>query len=274
MCADKYTKTTFSKGDRDLGLDQRITRRDFLNATLLGAGTALLSQPPQASGQSSRADWTGYGGVGDYAASNGNTWEVVEAAHGVRDGRYDNALGRAINTGETYDMVVVGGGFSGLGSAFYFMKNGGPKHTCLILDNHRVFGGEAKRNEFIVRGQRLIGPQGSNDFGVPQEPGFSYELYSDLKLPREFDYQEWKGSKKLDFARDNYLFQLWYDHFDNFGVFYDSPEVESPRWVVNPWMNELKGTPYPEKLRMDFLRWRSDTRRYYEGQAFLSGSTR
>jgi hypothetical protein len=31
-------------------------------------------------------------------------------------------------------------------------------------------GGEAKQNEFDVEGIRLLGPQGSNDFGLPGQP--------------------------------------------------------------------------------------------------------
>ena len=255
----------FSRDDRDLGLDQSITRRDFLNSALLGAGAALLAPAPDTAAHASPHPWTGYGGVGDYAASNGNTWEVTEVAHRVRDGRYDQAPEQAADTGETYDLVVVGGGFSGLGAAYHCHKHGGAHRTCLVLDNHRVFGGEAKRNEFLVRGQRLVGPQGSNDFGVPAPTSPNYALYRELGLPTEFQYQAWKGEKKLEFAKDNYLFQLWYDHFDGFGIFYDGPGVGSPRWAANPWAKGLKEAPYPEQLRQDFLRWRSDTRRYYDG---------
>jgi spermidine dehydrogenase len=260
-----HLKPSFSREERELGLNQPITRRDFLNAALVGAGAALLAEPSSGAGRAASHPWTGYGGVGDYASANGNTWEVMEAAHKVRDGAYDKPIADVTETGETYDLVVVGGGFSGLGAAFKFKQSRGAKGTCLILENHTVFGGEARRNEFIVRGHRLIGPQGSNDFGVPQTPGFGYDVYRDLGLPREFEYQEWKGTKKLEFARDNYLFQLWYDHSESFGIFYDLPGVETPRWVINPWANKLKDAPYSEKLRNDFLRWRSDKRRYYEG---------
>ena len=59
------------------------------------------------------ADWNGYGGVGDYARSNGNTWEVVNAGHGIRDNMYERAIANATPTGETYDLVIAGGGFAG-----------------------------------------------------------------------------------------------------------------------------------------------------------------
>src|SRR5712692_6571615 len=169
--------------DRDLGLDCPITRRDFLNATLLGAGAALLgARAPihlQAAAPSGAA-WTGYGGVGDYAASNGNTWEVMQVAHDLRDGKFTSRLADAVDTGETYDLIVVGGGMSGLGAAHYFQQQ--RRGTCLILDNHPIWGGEAKRNEFLVDGIRLIGPQGSNQGSQPAD-GWARALWQDLGLP-------------------------------------------------------------------------------------------
>src|SRR4051812_18397110 len=140
-----------------------ITRKDFLNAALLGAGAALLASPSPAAalarlseGASAATDpWTGPGGVGDYAASNGNTKAVLDAAHRIRDGAYKKALA-STDSGERYDLVVVGGGITGLTAAYFFAKatNGGK--TCLVLDNHPIFGGEAKQNEFLVNGTRLI----------------------------------------------------------------------------------------------------------------------
>ncbi len=64
-------------------------------------------------------------------------------------------------------MVIIGGGFSGIGAAYEFYKKYGNTKKCLILENHPVFGGEAKQNEFDVDGYKLYGPQGSNDFGPP-----------------------------------------------------------------------------------------------------------
>ena len=76
--------------------------------------------------------------------------------------------GAATRTGEIYDLVIVGGGFSGTVAAYTFLKETGRQRTCLLLDNHPIIGGEAKRNEFMVRGQRLIGPQGSNEGDPPE----------------------------------------------------------------------------------------------------------
>ena len=69
-------------GDRGLGMGERICRRDFLNAAALATGGAFLSPLELLA---ARDDWTGYGGVGDYRFSNGNTKEVMDAAHSIRD---------------------------------------------------------------------------------------------------------------------------------------------------------------------------------------------
>jgi spermidine dehydrogenase len=147
---------TFERDDVSLGLSNAsITRRDFLGGTLLGAGAALLGMAAPAlmrAGETAargRAlpplgpDWTGPGGIGDYARSNGNTHEVVNAAHSIWKGDWDRAPVDAVDAG-SFDLVVVGGGFAGLAAAYTFHKEG--RGTCLLLDNHPIFGGEAKQN--------------------------------------------------------------------------------------------------------------------------------
>src|SRR5579864_3265745 len=113
-------------GDAALGMNAPITRRDFLGSTLLASG-ALLTQgltPAQLLAMSE--DWTGYGGVGEYSTSNGNTWDVLLAGHKMRDGAYNPLPPDTIDTGETYDCVIVGGGISGLAAALIFQRHAGP----------------------------------------------------------------------------------------------------------------------------------------------------
>src|SRR5262249_44393143 len=138
---------------RRLGLDACITRRDFLNGALIGAGTATLgaasraaaaaaevagpgaaSAPARGSPAVGEDTFTGYGGVGDYARANGNTWPVVQAAHRLRDGQYDSAtLARAQAAGE-FDLAVVGGGIAGLSAAYYFLKAAQGGRRVLLLE--------------------------------------------------------------------------------------------------------------------------------------------
>ena len=57
-------------------------------------------------------------------------WEV---AHGLRDGK---TWPDATADQESYDLIVVGGGISGLAAAYFFRKFAGPQSTILIVDNH------------------------------------------------------------------------------------------------------------------------------------------
>ncbi len=154
-----------------LGMNQEISRRDFMNATLLASGGALLGglTPHQLLAQMGKDNWTGYGGVGDYAESNGNTFEVMTAGHQIRDHVFADPPHEVEETGEVLDCVIAGGGLSGLATALYFQQHA-PRAKCLVLENHPIFGGEAKRNEFMVDGHRLIAPQGSDHFDTPH-PG-------------------------------------------------------------------------------------------------------
>ena len=78
-----------------------------------------------------------------------------------------------------------------MGAAYEFNKTSSKQAKCLILENHPIFGGAAKRNEFMVQGERLIGPQASNSFGVIDRPGIpGYDIYTELGIPTEFEYGE------------------------------------------------------------------------------------
>ena len=254
--------------DRDLGLDAAITRKDFLNAALLGVGGALLSsaapawaravEPVQQAGADTL---TGFGGTGDYARSNGNTKAVLDAAHRVRDGVYAKPGIGIADTGEIYDVVVVGGGIAGLSAAYTVAKSSGRTKSCLVLENHPIFGGGAKQNEFQVRGVRLVGPQASNQFGVPREGGTSItsEAWTDFGLPRSFAYQEVDTSVGgLKIPLDNYA------HMDGVNeqqvdvayYFDQSSGAAKPTWVMNMWRTDLAETPFTPEVRADLLRWR------------------
>ena len=63
---------------------------------------------------------------------------------------------KPINTRELYDLVVVGGGISGLAAAYFFRKQAGDSARILILENHDDFGGHAKRNEFHLGGRMQL----------------------------------------------------------------------------------------------------------------------
>jgi spermidine dehydrogenase len=192
-------------------------------------------------------------------------WSTVAVAHDLRDGKFstDAARRRAVDTGERYDLIVVGGGFSGLGAAAFHQKLKGGR--VLVLDNHPMVGGEAKRNEFDVNGVRLIGPQGSNDFGTRPPGGWIGEYWKDLSLPAgpdAYEYQQWgAGVTPLEMARDNYYFQLWADEFASHGYFFREPN-DTLHLVRNAFDTGFDETPWSPALREDFRRWRQSPKVY------------
>jgi spermidine dehydrogenase len=260
------------ENDAALGMDAPITRKDFLNTTLLGVGAALLGAPAPAralerlavahdAGQRAADDpWTGPGGVGDYASSNGNTKAVLDAAHKIRDGAYAKLPAGASDTGELFDLVIVGGGISGLSAAYYYAKATGGAKTCLVLENHPIFGGEAKQNEFVVNGVRMIAPQGSNEFAPGRAGTPSGDLWDDLKLPRLFSYGQLDASlAPLRIPLDNYAQMDGVNEFQvDIGYFFDEHMgMQRPTWLKNIWQNDLAEAPFSAEVKRDLLRWRS-----------------
>jgi spermidine dehydrogenase len=243
-----------------LGLDARISRRDFVNGVLAGtAATALSASSDNLAGTlADVADtFTGYGGVGDYARANGNTWPVVQAAHRLRDGQYDSAALANAQAAGDFDLVVVGGGIAGLSAAYYFIKATGIGRRVLVLENHAMLGGEARQNEFMVDGERLLGPQGSNDFIVPQAGVDSLpdSFFAEFALPREYAWQSWDPKlRPLRFARDNYSNMDGFQESQvDIGYFFGGAG-----WHRNIWANALAETPFSAAARHDLLKWRAN----------------
>jgi spermidine dehydrogenase len=142
-----------------------ISRRDFLNgvALAMGSGLAPAAQLAAAPGRYPPG-LTGLRGQHD------GSFEVAHAfARAGADFRTDEAP-----VAERYDLVVVGGGISGLAAAWYYRRAAGADARILVLDNCDDFGGHAKRNEFTHDGRRIIGYGGSQSLQSPKA------LYSDV----------------------------------------------------------------------------------------------
>ncbi len=149
--------------DKNLGMDRPIARRDFINGVALGVGGALVghSLPDGliAALRAEEARQTAANGVyypptrTGMRGSHDGSWE---ASHTLRDGRFGQSLGTPTDTHESYDLVVVGAGISGLAAAHFFRARSGRDARVLVLDNHDDFGGHAKRNEFHIGGRMLL----------------------------------------------------------------------------------------------------------------------
>jgi spermidine dehydrogenase len=239
--------------DKTLGMHQPISRRDFLNSTLLASGGMLLGSMSPMQILQAQEDWTGFGGIGDYSTSNGNTWDVIMAGHQIRDGLFDTLPANVTETGETYDCVIVGGGISGLAAAVFFQRLAGDGKTCLVLDNHPIFGGEAKQNEFIVDGQHLTAHQGSALFQVPFPHSFIGRFYESIGLPSpRLQYQKWAGpSPEMSLPTTPYP-----DTGKTYGFFFGAKFGQKPGlWLVDPWGKQLAGAPISAQTRAELLNW-------------------
>ena len=173
-----------------------ISRRDFLNGVALSvaAGTALSPLEILAAANSRYYPPALTGLRGSHPGS----FEVAHAAAnmGARYARPGQL------TDSIYDLVVIGGGISGLAAAKLFRDQAGAGSRILVLDNHDDFGGHAKRNEFDLDGRTLLCHGGSQSL---ESPGLysaqSKKLLQDLGIePRRFyDYfdQDFFGRQGL-----------------------------------------------------------------------------
>src|ERR1700744_2565136 len=156
---------------QELGTHRRIGRRDFLNGVavgvgVLGSGMAGVSAPQAAAAAPWPQDQSAY-----YppllAGLRGSHPGSYENAHKVRDGDFWAGRSAPEDTGERYDLVIVGGGISGL-SAAHFYRAAQPDARILILDNHDDFGGHAKRNEFHLDGKLHLMNGGTLEIDSPR----------------------------------------------------------------------------------------------------------
>jgi spermidine dehydrogenase len=251
--------------DKVLGLHQSISRRDFLEGALVASTVLAVTSSPlellaQGNGAATSA-WTGYTGEGDYKLSAGNSEQVVHNAHAVRDGTYDQISSQVTDTGEIYDCAVVGGGLSGLSAALLFHQRTGDSRNCIVLDNAAIFGGVAKRNEFVVDGHRLYGPQGSVHFQPPYPNSFLSSVYEAMGLDWNAfkSYQEWQGpSPKISLPRSPYGAGS-INGKTAYGFFFGAKFGHRPGiWVKDPWGKNLEGTPFSEKTRQEMLALQHD----------------
>ncbi len=243
-----------AKREDELGMKRAITRRDFLNGAALTVGGAFalsgnvwaevfgLPKSPLESPKDAPAYYppakTGLRGSHD------GSWEV---AHEMRDGKQ---WGNAVPDNESYDLIVVGAGISGLAAAYFYRQQAGPKSRILILDNHDDFGGHAKRNEFHSGGRLLIGYGGTQSIAGPQlYSSQAKALFSDLgievaRFEKYFDRQFFE-SRGL-----------------SHGMFFDKETFGTDRTVAGigkpSWPEFLAKTPLPEKAQKDLARLYTD----------------
>jgi spermidine dehydrogenase len=239
----------YGKRDEDLGMDRGISRRDFLNGFSIAIGSSLVShqlnwletfgQPGSLFASEKAANYYPPSLTGMRGSHDGS----FEVAHQLRDG---NQWTNPIADPETYDLIVVGGGISGLSAAYFFRKIAGPKTKILILENHDDFGGHAKRNEFQVGDRTILGYGGMQSIDSPAR--YSQES---MELLKELG---------IDVDRFKKYFNQGFDKSHNLslGVFFDKETFGEDKLVAGrgklSWPEFLARTPLSPQVQKDIGR--------------------
>jgi spermidine dehydrogenase len=244
---------------RDLGMDRRIERRDFLNGMALGVvGAYAALNPGPAAGQPASGSQTPDVYPPARLGLRGEHRSAVEAFADIERGAYRQFPTIAVDTAETYDLVIVGGGLSGLAAA-YFWHKALPNQRVLVLDNHDDFGGHAKRNEFTYGGRTFLSFGGTMSIATPYPYSYmSKALLTDLGI---------------DVSRSQEVANR--DLFDKYGLgpgmFFDREHFGEDRLVAGngrlPWEAFFAKAPLSVDARRDLVRLYGKNPDYMAGKS-------
>jgi len=247
-----------------LGMGQPIGRRDFLNglavsvsgsyAFLESLGTATGHKPTPispASGEGSAVDTPPL-----RSGLRGNYPAAIAEFDLITQGKYES-LPAETPIDEEYDLVIVGGGISGLSAAYLYRSALGEKQRILILDNHDDFGGHAKRNEFHYQGKTFIGFGGTFAISTPYPYSYTAKaLIKDLGVDVERYSQVVNHDLETKFNLHS-------------AMFFDNEHCGEDRLVVGygrlPWPEFFARAPLSDSARKDLVRLHGKNPDYMSG---------
>ena len=219
-----------------------ITRRDFIQD--VGLASLLLNIPASA--------WASTTGVGSQSGSYPPTKTGLRGAHPgsfevahalAREGK---VFDQPKDLNERYDLIVVGGGMSGLAAAWFFRKLHGSDSSILILDNHDDFGGHAKRNEFHQGGEMRLAWGGTVNMEYPYYSDTAMGLLNDLgidipRLLKDFEFSWREGTNGLQAS-------TWFDQ-ETFGKDVLLPGVVLSEMTAQELASRVDDFPVSEAAR-------------------------
>jgi spermidine dehydrogenase len=241
--------------DRYLGMDRPITRRDFVNGMAVGvAGMLSGSRWVWAEGQSGSD--AGY--PPERTGMRGSHRGSFETAHALRDGTFWNSAAAPVDTREVYDLVVVGGGISGLAAAHFYRERAGRSSRILILENHDDFGGHAKRNEFHLGGRLQLLNGGTLEIDSPTP--YSSEAGGLLKILGIYPEQFKREFTDATLYRSLGLRAAVFFNRETFGTDKLVTGLPGEDWRAhgkadsNSWVEFLAKTPLSKEVQADIAR--------------------
>jgi spermidine dehydrogenase len=243
-------------------MGRSITRRDFLDGMAVGArGLAAALLADLACGPALAAAGVSYPPA--LMGMRGSDDASYETAHLLRDGTFWRSGREPVPTGERYDLVVVGGGISGLAAAYFFRERAGRPSRILILDNHDDFGGHARRNEFTVGGRLLV--------------GFGGTMLIESPAPYSKEAQGLMTALGIEPAalRERATDETFFDRKGlGRGVFFDRETFGRDHLAVaigkRPWAEALAQAPLSEAARREIERIESANTDYMPGMSVVA----
>lgn len=224
---------SLSERDIQLGMDRPISRRDFLNGVALAtAGLAASTLMPGAAHAQSAAYPPKIAGL------RGHSETAMNVMHSVRDGTFWGSSRQVVETNETYDLVVVGGGISGLAAARLYQRQK-PGAKILILENNDDFGGHARRNEFVAsNGKTVLGYGGSQSL---QTPTYFSPLVKDVLADIGVQYEKFETYYDAEWHERHELGDAILFRKEDWGIAEDLLVVTAEtaaEWVPNTPLND------------------------------------
>jgi spermidine dehydrogenase len=241
-----------------IGSDLDITRRDFINGIALGVSAGGTLSPLELLASANPAAYPP-----ELAGMRGNHPGSFEIAHALaREGR--SWPRPETLSDDIYDLVVVGGGLSGLSAAFMFQQKAGPGARILVLDNHDDFGGHAKRNEYSVNGKTIISYGGSQSIDTPASYSeASAALLRDIGIDTEpfYEYFDRDYFSERGLSRGVYFSK---EHYGEDSVkpdalrLFDGPGTAHPARIVEEY-------PISDVAKENFIQLLNEPRDYLPG---------